>query len=765
MKRILSVLVLVFVAGLHTFAQNISGLPTDGQFVAYRPSVLGALNDESELRSVTRRPFGQTANTNKIWVAYSDRNNNALYSDSRGKNKLAGTLSLNEVVVIAKIDQDTGYALVYTNVGEESRLSIGERKPRGWIKMDNLLLWKDAPCRNGIANKAVICANAKYEQNPQSLLKCFTSPNGNATLEENITNGFTFYYVMKTVGSRVLLAKYQHLSSGVSDNGLYGWVDRNSYLPWNQRTCFETEWHGDRVSQLRGLNLKSYKFSSGNHVYEVPFTTGERMSPEMLRYPIFDDSTPSNLHCSYFEAPEGFDLAEYNRAKQSLEDVLKKYRTAHIGIVIDGTKSMGPYFQSAKDALLKGCSYLGGEFKPTIDVLIYRDDRDGKYITECKTGFKDPNAPELRRFLENAGEYGAVSSKADTDMEESLNYGLRKALEAFRFSPEQANLLIVIGDCGDNGRPVKVDTRQLVSSLVAANVNVVGVQVRNTTGRAFQDFQAEVIELVYETIAGRYRKTLGKNGNIKPVAVSDGYDWNTGYDLFVGRYRGAEAGRAFDTAKTTDVLKDIFLDWATAITKYKKDLEDLKLGNISANNKNNEILKSQIGEAAFKALCSVGGFAAIDARTATKRSNFDLYAYTLLLDAKEYIEVLRKLKPVYEASVRGDASSDTRAQYVDAMKALVLALTGGNAGDVGKMTNEDIMKMLFGINIKRPGIAAYPLEEIVDKKKVSDDKFLELASRLELSYRQLQKYYKSSTYKIKVNNNNFIFWVPLEYIP
>lgn len=769
MKRLfLAVLLVVCAFGHDVIAQSISGLPTDGKFVAYRPEVLlkNPLPDVSELRGLTVKPYGQTGTTRKkIWCVYSDRDNNVLYSDSKGSNRLKTVLSLGEIVVIAKIDQSTGYALVYTNVGGDDDLSIGERKPKGWIKMDNLLLWSDASCQFSIANKAVLCANTKYKQNPETLLKCFSAPYGDHTLEENITNGFIFYYVMKTVGNRTLLSKRQHIGkSGVCSNDLYGWVDKNSYIPWNQRTCFEPEWHDKKVANLRGTNLTNYTFISGDWIYRVPFS-GEREAPQMLRYPIFDDSTSETLHCSYFEAPNGFDLVEYNRAKQNLEAMLKKFSTAHIGIVIDGTKSMGPYFQSAKEALLKGCSYLGGEFKSTIDVMIYRDDKDGKYITEYKTGFKDPKTPALRQFLDNAGEYGAVSSKFDTDMEESLYYGLSTALEVFKFNPNQANLLIIIGDCGDNERPMKINSEQLVSTIVASNVNVVGVQVRNTAGKPFQDFQAEVIDLVYESIAGRYKKTLGRGGIIKSIAVPDGFDWNTGYDLFFGCYRGAEVGKTFDTSKATDVLKAIFFDWSTAISKYKNDLQDLKLGNPSANNQNNEIMKSQIGEVAFKSLCSAGGFAAIDATTARKRANFDLYAYTLMLDRSEYTEVLKRLKPVYDASIKGDASSETRSKYVDAMKALVLALTGGSTKDIGKMTNEDIMKMLFGVNIKRPGIAAYPLEEIIDKKKVSDDEFLELAMRLENSYNQLNKYYKSTDCKINLGGNNTIFWVPLEYIP
>lgn len=764
-KLILSVLFAVTCCSIGSMAQNIEGLPANGVFEAYRPSVINQLNEERDLQKLMQKPYGQTGNTNKLWVVYSDRDDNAVYKDSQGRTQLSRSLKMNEVVVIAKIDQKTGYALVYSHTGGENRLNIGDRKPIGWIRMDNLLLWKDAPCEKGIAKKAIICANTTYRQDPSTLMKCFTSPTGKVAQEEHIKNGVNFYYVMKKSGTRYLLAKYQHLSSDVVDMGLYGWVDENSFLPWNQRTCFEPAYNKKNRANLSGANVKSYSFiSDKKNTYDVPLLTKEqeRMSADMLRYPIFDDSDNKTLHCSYFEAPAGWEYGKYKKALDSLETVIKQYKNAHIGIVIDGTSSMKPYFQAAKDALLAGCAGLDGDFKRKIDVLIYRDDKDGTYITECKTGFNDPRNRDLKTFLDNGGEYG-VGSKG-TDANECLYFGIKTAIEKFKYQPDESNILIVIGDCGDNGRPEKIKAETLRQMIVEKNINLVGIQVRNTTGTAYQDFQADMINLVYETTIERYRKKVKENKTVKSTSVPDGYDWNTGYDLYVGRFRGAEAGKTFDAAKTTAVLKEIFASWTNSISQHKQQLQGLSLGNVSANNMNNKILIEEIGQENFNALSKAAGFAAVPSRTQAKIYGFDQYEYTLMMDASEYNAVLKKLKAVCDATITG-ASDDARANYVVAMKALVLAMTGGDTGEVGKMSNEDIMKMLFGINIKRPDTSKYTLDEIIDKKKVSNDEFLDLSGKLERSYNSLNKYFRSTKYKIKVNDNNYIYWVPLDYIP
>ena len=95
---------------------------------------------ETEAKSVTSSSnYGQSTQTNKYWIAYSDRANNTTYSNPSGGSTYS-KLDFNEKVRIAKISGN--YALVYSDEGGTFPKITANAKSRGWIQMDHLLLCK-----------------------------------------------------------------------------------------------------------------------------------------------------------------------------------------------------------------------------------------------------------------------------------------------------------------------------------------------------------------------------------------------------------------------------------------------------------------------------------------------------------------------------------------------------------------------------------------------------------------------------------------------
>lgn len=120
------------------------------------PSILSKrFIKESEVNGfLNSENWGQSSRLSKYWTVYSDRSQNITYSFPSNQGEICDTLTFNEQVRIAQIEND--YALVYTEKqkGITFPLISTSAKCRGWIPMKNLLLWSSCPTDEaGIHNK------------------------------------------------------------------------------------------------------------------------------------------------------------------------------------------------------------------------------------------------------------------------------------------------------------------------------------------------------------------------------------------------------------------------------------------------------------------------------------------------------------------------------------------------------------------------------------------------------------------------------------
>jgi hypothetical protein len=118
---------------------------------------------------------------------------------------------------------------------------------------------------------------------------------------------------MKSEGNMSLLAHTHTLDGRSSTTVLYGWVDRDSYVPWNQRSCLEPTWDKEHVEYFvkNGVTIDFYDSKDKNEsvaqsgwvLKPEPLKYDKylyRMSRDQLRYPILDGSTASLWNISTF---------------------------------------------------------------------------------------------------------------------------------------------------------------------------------------------------------------------------------------------------------------------------------------------------------------------------------------------------------------------------------------------------------------------------------------------------------------------------------
>ncbi len=241
--------------------------------------------------------WGTKKTVNEFWIVWSDRDRNPIYADAAKSKKLNRTLAFGEPVVIAEVKGDM--ALVYDDIKLEHFPDIPSyAKYIGWVPMENLLLWGSCPTnQRGVRSKAIVGLIPPKLRDNHELKKLYKSPEDNMS-PQDLTMDMEFYFIMKESrnGKRVLLCR----NPTVYGNNLYGWVDNDVLLRWNNRLCMEPNWDMQYVESHKGQEVGVYadpNFTSGNKVTSWEFGTSNndknawykyRMDPQQLRFPLLD---------------------------------------------------------------------------------------------------------------------------------------------------------------------------------------------------------------------------------------------------------------------------------------------------------------------------------------------------------------------------------------------------------------------------------------------------------------------------------------------
>ena len=230
--------ILIFVMGLMIGCAVFAApqFPSDHKVKVSQPAVLtrDIIKDDILNDFVKTGKWGQDKVVNRYWNVWSDRSHNTTYNGPSESSGKFSELSFNQTLRIAQIDK--GYALVYEEPiqGMEYPVISQQAKCKGWVKMDNLLLWQNCPTNKfGIYHKALIVANVEGWQRAgnSNYDKSYKNP---VTKDgaEKVKTDMTFYFVMKEEGEYALLGKSAKMGAGSTDQLLYAWVSKNTYVPW-----------------------------------------------------------------------------------------------------------------------------------------------------------------------------------------------------------------------------------------------------------------------------------------------------------------------------------------------------------------------------------------------------------------------------------------------------------------------------------------------------------------------------------------------------
>lgn len=802
MKRIIISIVCLLAAAATLCAQP----KLKGTVSVSKPAVLDRdILKEADSKTVLKAPYGQDGSKTggSYWVVFSDRRSNAVYSEPAAKTKI-GELKYGEKLRIAEIKD--GSALVYYDPKNDYPRISELAESKGWIPITNLLLWEKGLSDNiGISQKAVICADLDQKGNLKAIegRKRYSSPTGSEGL--NLPTDMHFYYILKRDSGRVLLARNAVINN---DSDLLGWVDEGSFVPWNFRTCLEPTWDIDDVEYFTAKQIQWQVYTTPDLRGMAPsgdvFSTAERKRTERapnyineykyrvmpvayLRYPILEGSTETVYHCTTFgtlnqgrNAPAKKQTNTIDTDRARAKRLLDERQKVNIVIVIDGTSSMKPYFNSVKKALNEVDKFFDNA-KVNVGVMIYRDKEDKEYVTECfpaTGGFAEPKNQNLRKWLDSGGKYGVKSIAPGN--QESVFYGIDKAID--QFFPEskdmklQSNILLVIGDCGDNGK-FKISRESIINKLAAQNIALMGFQVTNKGGVDYDSFNEQLTYMLRSSVQKRYDAISSTPQRIKPKRLENGrgYDMinSDGLNLFLGMHR-------FNPVLNKPMLEDDLtssIEEILGIWKRSVDYLTIQAGNLidygdQESLAEDDVVGSQLKLEAIvamlggdremverlkkqNALLSFRGYAR------RQQDTRDLFKVIVFFPAGELKNLVRDLEKVYEAAQNESAD---RKPYYDAM--MSLARTAVAQDKIRSTSYYEILAKVFGLVNYKPK-HGYTLDDIVDPNAVPYKEYRKIVKDMQRSVETL-KNVTSVDYPFLLTysgNNDKYYWLPSEYLP
>ena len=833
MKRLFLLITLSFI-----FLNNGWAIDKPEKVNVWKPSVLNTslIGWDVAERVANSDDYGQKPEPSekRFWIVYNDRENNEVYSDPRKKTVERVSLRMREELRIADIKN--GLALVYKEPRTPSYPDIStDAKMIGWIPMKNLLLWKDCPTNKfGIYKKSILARNIdEYDKhgksNNEPLEYVYNNPNAKIGTD-TIKTGMNFFYIMKNYydeGKKDTLYLLSNAPSVSSVNGygssIYGWVKATAMVRWEQATCLEPNWKKADVKKLDKTDVSAFD-ADGQAFFHVPFDFNNpdspgkyepyRMSGSTLRYPLLKTSKSSDTEetftATFFDVPgkkgitNGRELGKIqSKTRETGDKVIKDIYTLNLIIVIDGTRSMEPYYSPVQKAISRVCEedLKGGNYEPRVGLVIYRDYEDGEDNPENGlveyVALSDPQDSKLNDYFRTGGKYGIKSSNNDKTNTEAVYEGIWLALdkEKMGYSEKHTNLLVIIGDCG-NHKENKKDgptKQQIIEKCAENNVNLLVFQVKKTQNinsnewnahsyftEQTRDMLIDNFQLQLNNLSKESDKLAGIGVDVKDAADNNGYDLRPTIDsensLFMGACRYPQAIRknekkeeltAEDLQKmlelhlrhfknVVDRRSEIIDDFTNYVTEDQRrargTMDDAYLSKTLGKDIVNQFKKS-------KDLVAKIGYTA---KSSPKGA--DYWKPVVFISEEELRDKLKILNEVLRKAEGQKVLDNIRREYVTGMKAILEGMLPGQ--NLDKLKPSDVTKLMMGLNVSTNGLSGkYTFEQLTSTDAVPQKDFQGLYNDFKIKVEKLNKIQSDSKAFVYNFKDKTCYWIPVDELP
>jgi hypothetical protein len=785
MKKNITILILLF----STISIYGIGLKKNGDFIIV-PEVFnsyckadiikGIENGTTDLNSLDQVPGGAN------WVVYSDREDNIVHFKEGLNSSKATKLKFLEPLNVKNVYGSN--LLVY------SRSSGTE----GWISAKNLILNSYALLNsNSIPKKAMALISLTKEQAKKldsipniNEFKLYSDPD--IKKQKGKANKFEIYYVLKEVAGKKLLSRIDKLTGSqiALEANVAGWMINFHITNWDSRLCLEIS--SKAKAQAAYGDLKIPVYPRIEDLKEFIELGTENTDGAIMRALIPPSRPPANImrmpvlktDKSDFTIKEVATVGSLGNAippeeiakiKTKIQDAKNKLENVNIVFIIDGTSSMGPYYQSVANSvkkIIEKNNDLSTNNKLRFGAVIYRDYADGNNAVQVErlTG----NHQTIIDFILGVKAVGVVGDK---DLPEAQYNGIIKGLDQVGLKQNQSNIIVLIGDCGNHSPdPEGITLDQVCKKIKDFEASLITFQVVSGKDQSYTDFSFDAQDMLLNT-GILYSKTPK---SVKLIKTTERNTYKLNFtsiknpsvdvqDLYMfGRFTYASGSSAMSTSILENNIVGTTKEYFEWVENTKAMLENILTGQFSDKYSTDmiEYLKKYWGltDADIEKLKNLKEISFL-AHTSTRFYNKDEDCYIPVVFISQ-----NEIKSISEAfSELKDPGEDNIVSRKNALKLALLEQTKKMLGEVSddnilnKSLNE-IWEIILGIpfdNKRTYGNMA--MVKLRDLNKIDDQTFEKFIADFEKKI----KYFNVNTFSQYSfqSGSQFFYWVPLSSFP
>ena len=759
-----------------------------------------------------------------FWVVFSDKQGNETYENSSGR-KIKRKVNFMDAFYVAEDINDRVHIIKDANYRDQEGFS-SSAEDYGWIEKENLLLWDHcliSPAgkiyeKGMVLNTIESIKHDKIKKGDEDYVRYYFDPQ--LTKESNKSSKiYEILYVYKITDKAILLGKNYITDVFHAKEEIFGWVSNKKITIWDHRIAVEPNWEKEAVQERKQKNISTTFYVDIARAKRVK--EGNKVSD---KYIVWSNDPYENRNIGDWRR---FPLLEYNKETQIIQagvmgelrsvmdkrdtisqvgfaDIQRKYnelrakqRNINIVFVVDGTKSMGPYFPAISKAINSSMDQLTKSYTKNslrFGAVVYRDYAEKDRITQVKK--LSDNYKDVARWLTGI----KAIDRHDKDQPEAVNYGLKTALRAVGLQQNETNIVILVGDAANHHRsdPSQVNKNEIISLLFRFNCNFLAFQVHNGSEPTFGEFEPQMKDLILSTAMRKFQqnKVIAEQANLKLSPPRFIRVANNAYILdtttMIGTVVLAQKGSPLSPQQLQKEI-DRTVGFSSALTDRKLHILEgiISEGNSfegaitegeeqSDNYEDDQAISSQssyspaiidflrkmgIPESKLKIILTENYQLYFPAYSPMKIKglNHPLYKQVLFMTLRELGDLLNKFDALADAST----SSGQRQRLKEVWMEILQSHLGDDFSreQAENMTFEKINEKVFGL----PGTSALlhiRLADITDPSVVKDPELYKYIVNIKKKRIELDDIYNNGNYKYGFHSyDTQYFWISQDLLP
>ncbi|MBP7508698.1 MAG: hypothetical protein KA807_12830 [Prolixibacteraceae bacterium] len=746
---------------------------------------------------------------NRYWIVYSDRDNNHTFTSSGG-NVIKNTLYFMEKFRVAEISDS------YVHIYKENMPTIwpqisSEAVDYGWIRKENLLLWEHC-LRNSsslIDKKAMILSTFEGTTNQQTNDEAITYKlDPDLTLDsERKSRLFEILFVYKTTQDAVLLGENMELQGNEVDivSNMRGWVPLESVTFWDHRITLEPNWEQAAAKERTEKGVLPAIFIDEKAAMD--YQRGIKVDPKYIvwenepgpkrnigqwrRFPILETRNSGIHHTGVMGKIRSestiMDTERMAEIRKAIETLEMKTRKINVVFVVDGTESMGKFYESIASGIRTSVNNLQLEDTQnrfSFGAVIYRDFAEGE------------NKVELRQLTENYKEIieffniARTDYSRDKDLPEAVFFGLKTALTQLGIKKGESNFIVLIGDCGNHYREddTQVPIETVIDLLAQTESSLISYQVNNGFYPTYQEFIDQSRRMIIGSALSIRKireenkiRWINENSNLEdPQFLSPAPNkFTLNPQEIVGSYLFPGIGQSLSFEILEEEIISKIEEFDTRISQMLAKSYEVIRGAGTPDSESEEV--DEYHPAVINFLSKIQGLSSEEIEIMKNRNyQFSMKGYTaksvnnmyhpifkesLFLSREDLLETIMRLNSL--CGISGSSMSDRRIKMQNIWIDILESIIGSEKREeIMNMPVDDLHNIVFGLPSQSQFTAKVRLRDIIEVTVIDDTKFELYADYLCNKLSSLRSIINDQNYNESfVSNNITYYWIPMELFP